>query len=94
MTSPEPEAEPDQAETFTPAEELALVVATAMTQLTQERDQARSMAARLEEDLALAIGGLETAVTDWPETSWAADSIVQGKLEGLLSQLRDPDAGA
>lgn len=83
---------PDPEEpTFTEAEELGLVVVGVLTRLTKERDQARAMAARLEEDLARALQTLDQVVVAWPETSWAVDAHARDQAREVLAELRDPD---
>ena len=53
-----------------------------------ERDQARAMAARLEQDLAYALEALEKAAAVWPETSWAADSQNKDRLVQAIQNLK------
>lgn len=85
------ELEPEE---FTEAQSLGLVVASAMTQAHRERDQARELAVRLEQDLARALEALDATVAAWPETSWAQDSLAKEKAQEVLAELRDPDRPA
>jgi len=85
-------AQAEAQEEFTEAQSLGLVVASAMTQVTAQRDQAREMAAALEESLERALGALGDAIVAWPETSWAKDALGRERAQAVLDELRDPDA--
>lgn len=90
-SDPGPDAQPEEPPVFTEAEELGLVVAGTLNRLTVERDRARAVAVRLEQDLDHIRELLESALAGWPETTWAADSHRKAILEDALTTATDPE---
>lgn len=70
------------------AERLGLVVGAAYGTALAERDQARALAVRLEQDLGYALEALEKAAAAWPETSWASDSQNKDRLVQAIQNLK------
>lgn len=73
------------------AERLGLVVGAAYGQALAERDQARNIAATLEQQLAKALETIRYALKNWPETTWATDSLVQENVKAWLEALESPE---
>lgn len=76
----------------TEAEAVGLAVAGAVAGLQRERDQAREMAMALEQDLHRALSTIRVLTDNWPESTWAADSLVEAQARETLAALEDPDA--
>jgi hypothetical protein len=82
-------APPDDLESLSLAEHLGILVASHVTMLEQQRDQARMWATTLEQHLAHSMDLLGAAVANWPDTSWASDSATRESLVQGIETLKD-----
>jgi hypothetical protein len=78
---------------FSEGEQVALLVAGTINRLERELERTRGTAAKLDRALTLATDTLAALLKEWPETTWAHDSVAKDNAQAVLDQLTDPEAG-